>query len=346
MDFQNQLLFLFSALGAINGLVLSIYFAFFTKQNQPSNYFLAALLFVLSIRILKSVFFYFNRDLSQTFIQVGISACVLIGPCLYLYIRSFTKSSMSIKKSWPYHIVPFLLITTVVWFFLPYWHNRKLWSTYLIRIIYLQWFAYILLSGFYLKGTFKKLFKKNRKLVDSEIFLLSVYLGVTVIWVAYFTVRYTSYIAGALSFSFVFYLLLLLWFFKRKRSSFFEKHTSYANKKISDEEAGVIAKQLDLVMSTKQLYRNPNLKLSDVAQELNISTHFLSQYLNDNMDKGFPLFLNEYRVKEAKQRLIESEHLTLAAIGEECGFKSNSTFYAAFKKITGLTPAKFKKQLI
>ncbi|GMN10664.1 hypothetical protein MTsPCn9_23610 [Croceitalea sp. MTPC9] len=98
-------------------------------------------------------------------------------------------------------------------------------------------------------------------------------------------------------------------------------------------------------MNDKELYKNPDLKLSDVAKEINISPHFLSQFLNDNLGKGFSLFLNEYRIEAAEKMLWSNQHLTLEAIGQECGFKSNSTFYSAFKKIKGLTPAKFKRQL-
>ena len=86
MNFANQIIFFFSALGAFNGFLLSLYFALVAKKRKFSNYFLAFLLLVLSIRIIKSVFFYFNRDLSNIFIQIGLSACTLIGQFLFLYI--------------------------------------------------------------------------------------------------------------------------------------------------------------------------------------------------------------------------------------------------------------------
>ncbi|MFS4469695.1 helix-turn-helix domain-containing protein [Maribacter sp. 2210JD10-5] len=345
MEFQTQILFLFSALGAINGLVLSIYFAFLSKQNTISNYFLSALLMVLSIRIIKSVFFYFNSDLSQMFIQVGLSACMLIGPFLYLYITSATAETNH-KNRWLFHVIPFLILGIIAWFFIPYREYRHLWAPYLVKLIYFQWFVYIFITGFYLKNTFKKFFSKKKKLNDVEVFHLSIYVGTTIIWIAYSTSRYTSYIIGALSFSFVFYLLMLLWFFKRNKNSiFFEKDIKYANKKIDEAEAKSIANNLEKLMIEKQLYSNPDLKLSDLAKELHILPHRLSQYLNDNVGKSFSQYLNEYRIKAVENMLLSNELLTLEAIGNECGFNSNSTFYAAFKKIKGITPAKYKKQM-
>ena len=345
MDFQTQILFLLSMLGGINGLLLSIYFAFFTKRKHPSNYFLAALLFVLSIRIIKSAFFYFNPDMSQLFIQVGLSACLLIGPFFYLYTVSVTQEKSKVTAKWYYHIIPYVILISVAWVIIPYREYRHLWVPYLIRIIYLQWLTYLIISGLLFKTTFQQLFSKTKKLNDFQVFHLSIYVGILIIWIAYFTSNYTSYIVGALSFSFLFYLLLLLWFFKKNKNSvFFEKEVKYGNKKIEDEEAKFIAIGLERLMTEKQLYKNPDLKLSDVAQELHILPHRLSQFLNDNIGKGFSHYLNEYRIRAVEEMLLSNDLLTLEAIGSECGFNSNSTFYAAFKKIKGITPAKFKSQ--
>ena len=346
MDFQTQILFLFSALGAINGLVLSIYFAFFTKQKHPSNYFLAALLFVLSIRIIKSVFFFFNPDLSQMFIHIGLSACLLIGPFLYLYATSVTTGEGTSNRRWHFHVLPFIIAITIAWLVIPYREYQYIWSPYLVRTIYFQWLIYIIVSGVRLKPVFNKLFSSKKKLSDFEILLLSVYIGTGIIWVAYATSSYTSYIVGALSFSFVFYLLLLLWFFrKNKNSVFFEKEMKYAAKKIDVAEAKSIAEKLDHAMKEKQLYKNAELKLSDVAAEISVPAYHLSQFLNDNIGKGFSQFLNEYRISAVENMLTSNNDLTLEAIGKECGFRSNSTFYTAFKKIKGMTPAQLKKQL-
>ncbi|WP_176223757.1 helix-turn-helix domain-containing protein [Marivirga sericea] len=210
--------------------------------------------------------------------------------------------------------------------------------------IYLQWFGYLIITGFQLKEILKKTFSNVNKLNQIEIWLLSIYCGIAIIWLAYNIGSYTSYIVGALSFSFVFYLLVLLWLFKRnKNGQFFEDKIKYENKKISAEEIELIITKLAIIPD-KKLFRNPNLKVSDIAKSLNISSHQLSQFLNDNLGKSFTLFINEYRIEEAKQLLLSNKNYSIEAIGYDCGFNSKSTFFTTFKKITRTTPAKYKKE--
>lgn len=343
MNLENQILFLFSALGALNGFFLSLYFAFFLKQKKVANYFLSALLLVLSIRIIKSVFFYFNPDLSEIFIQIGLSACVLIGPFLYLYIKTLITNNKNSK--WLLHIIPVISLVTILGVMYPYWSYKKIWSGYIVRIIYIQWFVYILVTGLALKNEIQKLFSKKQKLQDIEIWMLSVFIGVTIIWIGYAVGVYASYIVGAFSFSFVLYLLILFWILKRRKTSlFFENNIKYANKKIDTIQAKSIETNLDTLIKEKELFKNPNLKLNDVAHQLNVLPHYLSQFLNDNMGKSFSLFINEYRIDEAKRLLKVAHNYTTEAIGYECGFNSKSTFFTTFKKITGDTPANYKSQ--
>jgi len=103
--------------------------------------------------------------------------------------------------------------------------------------------------------------------------------------------------------------------------------------------------EIKKVMSEKKVFKNPDLKLNELAKSLNVTSHFLSQVLNDNLGKGFSTFVNEYRIEEAKSYMATHDHFTLEAIGYEVGFNASSTFYTAFKKISGTTPANFKKGL-
>jgi AraC-like DNA-binding protein len=97
-------------------------------------------------------------------------------------------------------------------------------------------------------------------------------------------------------------------------------------------------------MTNEKLFLNPHLKLSDLATEVNISAHQLSQILNENVGKNFSEFINEYRINEACLLLFTHENLSIDGIGYEVGFNSKSTFFAAFKKQKGVTPAIFQQK--
>ena len=114
-----------------------------TSKRKFSNYFLALLLLTLSIRIIKSVFFYFNPQLSNIFIQIGLSTCILIGPSLFLYLKTYFHQN---KVNWIIHIVSFLIGITILGVFYPYVEHRTIWSKWIVKGIYIQWFLYILLS--------------------------------------------------------------------------------------------------------------------------------------------------------------------------------------------------------
>lgn len=343
MEVSRQILFTLSILGGLNALFLSVYFALSSKQNKKAVYFLSALLLVIGIRVSKSVFLFFNPRLSGIFIQIGISACALIGPFLYLYVRTLRNSK---STNWIIHVLPITLVIIVLGVLYPYVEYRRFWAGYIIKSIYFIWMVYIIASGKLLYPTFQTLFKEKKKPENIEIWILSIFSGVFVIWIGYNLGAYTSYIVGALSSSFIFYLILLFWLLRRKNSkSFFEEPIKYASKKIEGTEADQVLRQLEEIITNKQLYKNADLKIADLAKHINITPHYLSQILNDNLGKSFSSYINSYRIDEAKNLLINEHLFTAEAVGYECGFNSKSTFFAVFKKVTGLTPAAYRNNL-
>lgn len=344
MNLERTLLFFFSGLGAFNGIILCLYFLFFAKPKKASNYFLGALLAFLSIRIGKSLFFYFNPELSKIFLQIGLSACFLIGPFLYFYIKSKQSSEKKVHYIDYIHIAILFLIIIIFGIAYPYSENFELWRNYVYRIINYQWFCYIVAASFFLVNPFKKMFFRKQKLDYDEIWSISVFLGIFFIWLAYFTSEYTSYILGAFTFSFVLYLSILLLYYQRKKKfTISEKKEKYASNTIEEDEVQLLLAKLTDTVITDELYKNPNLTMPALAKVLHIRPQLLSQLLNNNLNKSFSNFINEYRIEEAKRILSEDSVLKIEVIAEHCGFNSNSAFYTAFKKVTNNTPAKYLK---
>ncbi|WP_373517011.1 helix-turn-helix domain-containing protein [Pricia sp.] len=98
----------------------------------------------------------------------------------------------------------------------------------------------------------------------------------------------------------------------------------------------------------KELYMNPELKQSNVAEMMGITSNHLSKVLNEFKSISFNDLINELRIEKAKEFLLDEEfdRYTHTAIGLESGFNSKSTFFKAFKKHTGTTPSDFKKSYI
>ncbi len=99
-------------------------------------------------------------------------------------------------------------------------------------------------------------------------------------------------------------------------------------------------KYLHQLIEEEKIYRDPQLNLNGVAEQLGISGNYLSQLLNKVVQKKFADYINAFRVAEAKRMLEDPQYTdyTIVAIGLEAGFNSKSTFYKAFKEHTGLSP--------
>ncbi len=346
---DNQVLFFFCSLGVFNGFLLSIYFLFFHKLKRVQNFFLGMLLLMLSIRIGKSVYSIFTPREDRNFfiLQIGLSACFLIGISLYYYIKSSIDNRKSIPNAWKIHFLILFLIVSSVGIVFPYETNGIFWNLYFIKFIYLIWGIYIVLTGVLLKHIFIKLCTKRIKCSISELWIVAIFTGNLLIYSAYIIGYFYLYLIGTLTFSFVFYGILVFLLIKKNREIIFQDiPEKYAAKKIETSEADDLLIRLQELMKNQELYKKPNIKLKDIAKELHIIPHKLSQLLNDNCKKSFSQFINEYKIEEAKRLLIENDQYTLESIGYESGFSSKSSFYATFKKVVGKTPSAYKKQFL
>lgn len=348
MNIGQQILFFISSLGAFNGMVMSLYLFFSKRKKTLSTIFLCILLLTLSLRIIKAVFLYFDHSLPKIYAQIGLSACFLIGPSLYYFFRSALQNITVPPSSWKWvwgGLLGALLLTGIIF---PYQTYPDLWNGPVIFIIYAQWVIYLVATGFVLKNLLKTLFVNPAALTETEKFWLFLY-GSNCVICAIFMLSWAGvachlYISGPVSLSVLFYLTIF-YHFRGKKSDPTRLSVKTEKKKITDTDAAAWIEKLEKTLHDKKLYQDPNIKLSDVAKEVKITPHQLSQLLNDNLGKSFSVYINEYRIQEACTLITTNTHLTFEAIGYEVGYNSKSTFYAAFRKVKNTTPALYKKSI-
>lgn len=115
---------------------------------------------------------------------------------------------------------------------------------------------------------------------------------------------------------------------------------------LTNEDEKSIHKRINILINEKKIFKNPNISLISFSDELEVSTHNLSKFINSKYDQSFKDFINSARLKETKLLLKKSENSDrrVNEIMYEVGFKSKSVFNTLFKKHFGVTPSEFKKQ--
>ena len=269
---SSQILFFFSALGAFNGLILALYL-FFSKPVSIQHRLLSALILVISLRVSKSIWFYFDPNIGKQFLQLGLSACFLIGPLLYFYVVSQVCQLEKLTFHWKAHLSLLLSLIIGAGILFPYQSNAELWGIF-YQIINISWGIYIVASAIKLFPKLVVWVGDNSQISKQQLLCVNVLIGTGLIWLAYYTASYTSYIAGALSFSFILYVSISIWLIANKNS---KESLPYANKKIKLDVASQLESRLNELMANEQLFKNANLTLPILAKKLHVSVPQLSQ---------------------------------------------------------------------
>jgi YesN/AraC family two-component response regulator len=132
---------------------------------------------------------------------------------------------------------------------------------------------------------------------------------------------------------------------KEIKNSDVQDKQKYQRNRLNSQEMELIYSELTQIMEREALYKNTDISLPVLALKLNQPTHTLSQVINTKAIMTFYTFINSYRVNEVKRLLLENTNESLLTIAFKAGFNSKSTFNTFFKKLTGMRPSDFKKQV-
>ena len=121
----------------------------------------------------------------------------------------------------------------------------------------------------------------------------------------------------------------------------------YAKSGLGSKQMDEVMQKLTAIMETRRLYLQPDLTLPELADALDYSVNHVSQAINAGFGMSFFDYMNQYRVKDAMRLLrpADGSAPTVLSVALDVGFNSTSTFYVAFKKVTGKTPAQYRRSL-
>lgn len=127
-----------------------------------------------------------------------------------------------------------------------------------------------------------------------------------------------------------------------------KQERKYKSSNLSEQRKEELLQKVLTLMDNDDCIYLCDFSANQLAAKVGVNYKYISQVINEMMHCSFSNLLNKYRIKEACKRIEDKEQysgFTLEAIGNSVGFKSRSSFIAAFKQITGLTPFDFQRNI-
>jgi AraC-like DNA-binding protein len=197
---------------------------------------------------------------------------------------------------------------------------------------------------------------------DSKLFKLDAQIKAKILEVDY--QRKKSYTFIIIAFVFISLSIFLFKLYRDKTKLFSElvkRNVELAKKvpfqeekdtlnKITEEEQSKskeIIDKLIVLFESKQVYLQKDINIEQIAELLGTNRTYLSKAIREVLDTNYNLLINKYRVEKARKLLTDKgQKLSIEGIAHSVGFSSKSTFNAAFKNFTGLTPSYLRDEVL
>lgn len=124
------------------------------------------------------------------------------------------------------------------------------------------------------------------------------------------------------------------------------RHTDTGDHTVGASGHDSLVKKIMAVMEDETVFCNPDFSLTMLAHLTESNTNYVSQAINTTFGKNFRSFVNEYRIKLAMKRMMDTGrygNYSIQGISESVGYKSASNFISSFRKVTGMTPSLYQK---
>jgi len=323
-----------SIIGIVNSFILIIYALVTKKGNKTINILFALLIFMLTLRISKSILLTFSDGLHDFLLTIGLSGFMAIGPVYYFFVKSVINEKFKLKWQQLIHLLP-AVIFTFMWVFLDEIRSSgDLWHIF-YRTILLQYMIYVTYAIIQINIS-----NYIRTDIIKQLNIIGYFL--LAIWFAYLLNEVSGfpYISGAILYSVLIYFSLIIILNKGYIINY--SNPKYQKTGLKSVDNKRILTNLKQLFEEDKVYRSNTVSLLSLAKKLDTNTHILSQVINENFNKTYFELLGAYRIDEAKYLLQQNKKNKVSNIAFDVGYNSLSAFNTAFKKATGITPTKFR----
>jgi AraC-like DNA-binding protein len=353
-----------------------------TKKNKIfADKLLALWLGLLGLHLLINLLY--AKFQFQNYIALNLSAGFpyLQGPLLYLYVRSLALRQSRLKLTDGLHFIPFISFVVYLGIALNSFSSSVSHQPINIHLFAQSiYFNLLLLASvpIYIMASIP-LLKRYQTIISNSFsslekinlnWLKYLLWGLAVVWVVviiefflyqiglqshtiFISITIFLYALGYLGLtqSTVFSNLLIFnesvaLIGKKQLKNQQKTAEKYQKSGLKPQQAQIKKEQLLAYMEQHQPYLDEQITLYKLAKQLDLSTHHLSQLINDQCQQNFFEFINGYRIEQVKQCLENSKfnHQSILNIAYDAGFASKSSFNRLFKKAIGKTPSQYRNQ--
>lgn len=362
----------------------AFFFLVLLLQKRPKQLHDRILSFWLLFLGLTTGIYAFTIDFSSEIplISSGIVASFLLhGPFLYLYVSALTLNQRKFKTKNLRHFIPFIVF--ILYLFIA---SRFPAYSEGIRVDHVSHGAktpllfhfFIIITALSGPVYFFLAYKKFQKSKKSSYYFSSKEINLEwlgklipifgIVWTILIVIAIIHHVFQIFSMEFctdglflsLSSFIILIGYFGFKQKDVFisfpteiekeipnDSEIKYAATKMEGHELQQCCNKVGQFMKSNRPYLDSDLTLPKLAEDLNISTHHLSQVINEMHDKNFFNFINKYRVEEVKRKIQDPKYqnYSLLGIAYESGFNSKSAFNRVFKNLTGITPSRYRDSL-
>jgi YesN/AraC family two-component response regulator len=111
----------------------------------------------------------------------------------------------------------------------------------------------------------------------------------------------------------------------------------------ADEEPADIRAKVEKAMRFAERNKHKSVRLEDAAEAVCLSPKYLSRVFREITGKRFSDYRLGLKMASAKE-LLRGTRFNVNQIADRMGYQNTESFIRAFEKITGSTPARFRKR--
>lgn len=361
---MNNLTVSWTFLGASMSIVLGVG-QLLIPQRDSRNYTAASLLFCLGCIHLVT----YSQNVGYFRVQpilgiIQIPLFTLLGPLFYFYFMRILDSRYTLSARHAVHFVPCLLSFPIL---LPYllksqqerelvqleytMQHIPLWQQFpnnFVVLIFVSTLIYVL----YPLRTLTPLVRQRLLLRDHPTVMALGFIlcfSISIVMVIIYQFNDSSALKTAVTVLFTCWIIAI-YLVSQRFPLFLSTVTQniaqakYRKSQLGGLDIEPVLTRLEALEREERVCLDEGITLARLAEKLDIKPHQLSEILNQHLQTSFKDYVKRNRINAAKRILLENPSQTILTISMEVGFKAISTFNAAFKKETGLSPVEFRKR--